>query len=704
MYFWNSYPFIRLSIILITGIIFFEKIPFLWNSSVLKLGIGISILFISISISKGSSFYKLRHLNGLIVLVLIFFIGGCFTQLKYHTFPEYHYKNRDIKMIGFMGTIASPVHENTNYFRYTFDLEHIIVNTDSIVKSVGKINFFVKKDTDQNYLKYGDRVITYGKIYPLRNPGNPNTFNYKEYLKTQNIYGHSFVKSQDIKVLSNKPPNFLFNWAYQLRQAGTKIIDKNIPQSRESGIIKALLLGIKDHLDNDIKASYSSAGILHILAVSGLHVGIIYLLIHLLLGKLKIFGKKGRYLFAFLSIFFISFYAILTGLSPSVLRAATMFSFIIISEASARKGNIYNTLGFSAFVLLLFDPYLIYAAGFQLSYAAVFGIVYFQPKIYQLFSFSNLILDKAWAIICVSIAAQIATFPLSIYYFHQFPIYFLIANLIVIPISSVLLISGISMLIVHPIFNVLGAFFGKILYYLIWLINELIEYISLLPHSVIDWIYIDKSSLLFIYAILILLLIGLHFKSFKTLVICALFVLLFLHSILLLHTNQAQKKELVFYDIADEIAIDYIHGHTAQLYVENYDSVRIDKLSYAINPFRLASLLAPIATSIHPLKKEKRKNIYALQFGEIAGKKIVFFDSTTFHLDFKGIIYADFIIINNKSIKNMKWLNKNFKFNHLIVSNKNDNFYSKKIEKEAKKLNINFHSLKTDGFLSIELN
>ncbi len=702
MYFWNSYPFVRFCIALILGIITFDQYPLFWNNPEVIIGSGVLLLFILVLISGKTSFYKLRHINGLIGLTVIFFLGGSFTKQKYHSHPNYHYKFINQKSIGFAGTIASPVNTRTNHFRYDFELESIKTE-DSLFNASGKIHFYVRKDSSTQILEYGDRVVACGSIHSVPGPDNPGEFNYKKYLEKQNIYGHAFVKSDDFKKSSNSPPNLFFSWAYQLRSSASHIIDLNIPQTRENGIAKALLLGIKDYLDNDIKKSYSAAGAMHVLAVSGLHVGIIYLILRLLIGKLKSRGKWGKYAFGFISVLVIWFYAVLTGMSPSVLRAATMFSFVAVSQSSTREGNIYNTLGFSAFILLLLDPYLVYSVGFQLSFAAVFGIVYLQPKLYRLLNFSNLILDKAWAITCVSIAAQLATFPLSAYYFHQFPTYFLVSNLVIIPASSVILIGGILMLIISPVSAFLSALAGKGLFHFMWLINELIGYVHILPNSLIEWIYMDQLGLLLTYFIVISLVAGLHFRSFKTLIFSAVLGFTFVSYSMISNELQSQRKELIFYEIADKIAIDHINGHNAQLYVDNYQTEELELLSFQINPYRLSSHLDPIATTISKLRLTQTKGLTSIKYGEVAGRKIIIFDSTTFHLDFKEIINTNFIIVNNESIKSLKWLSSHFNFDQLIISNKNSSYYIRKMKEEALKEGVNLHALKTDGSLRISL-
>lgn len=700
MFFWNSYPFVRLSIILILGVIGYDHFHGLWKWPIITLAVSIIIYIIAIYLSDRIGFYKLRLINGILSLFIVFFIGGFLVKNKYHDHPEFHYKNLRIDIKGFSGVIISPVNERKKHFRYEISLKEMIA-ADSIITTAGKIHLYVQKDSATFPLQYGDRVNVYGRFYPIQEPGNPAEFNYREYLERQNIYAHAFVKSGDISVGSHESINPILEWSYSLRANANQLIDTLITQPRENGIAKALLLGIKDHLDNDLKKAYSAAGAMHVLAVSGLHVGIIFLIIKLLFGKLREYGLWGKYTFGGMSVLVIWLYASVTGLSPSVLRAATMFSLVAIGEASIRETNIYNSLGLAAFILMLFDPYFIYSVGFQLSFAAVIGIVYLQPKLYRIIEIRPVLLDKAWAITCVSIAAQLATFPLTAYYFHQFPTYFLISNLIVIPASFLMLTGGIIMLILGSFSLTIGRIWGELLQKFIWSINEIISYIHVFPSSLIEWIYLDWVGLLFTYAIVFTLIAALHFGAFRTLIITSLLILGQLAWTWVSHERQSLRNELIFYELSDRLAIDYIQGHSARLYIEFYTEEELELLSYQIDPSRLISHLKPIRENIRTFEEANFAEKDVIQQGFIGNKKFIIFDSTTFHLKFNSPLETDYIIVNNGAIKNLKWLKEHFIFEGIIISTKNSITYSKKMKKQGAELGIKLHSLKEDGAFRI---
>ena len=245
----------------------------------------------------------------------------------------------------------------------------------------------------------------------------------------------------------------------------------------------------KDELDFEVKQAYAAAGAMHVLAVSGLHVGIIFLILNTLLAILDT-SKKGRIVKAIILLISLWSYAMITGLSPSVLRAATMFSFVIMGTVLNRSSSIYNTLAASAFFILIINPNLLFEVGFQLSYVAVLGIVYLQPLIYKRIYTRWWLLDKVWAITAVSIAAQIATLPLTLFYFNQFPVYFMLSNLLVIPSAAVILILGILLFIASPI-PFISESIGWVLNKFIEGLNFGIKEIEVLPNSLIEGLSIN---------------------------------------------------------------------------------------------------------------------------------------------------------------------------------------------------------------------
>lgn len=490
------------------------------------------------------------------LLFICFFIGGIVIVIQQsdHNYEDYyrnHYQKGAISIV----EIIQPVHIKSRSVECEVEIKKLVVNKSQIFTS-GKALLYLKIDSNSLALLPGDVLKVKADWIDVKPPSNPGQFNYRNFLKFRQIE-QQYYSYKNWELL-HSDPNSMYRFASESRNYLLSLFSRSGLIDQEFAVASALILGYKDEIDNQTKHAYSSAGATHVLAVSGLHVGIVYLIINSFLSVL--FRYRKLFWFKILLILFILWaYAILTGLSPSVFRATTMFTFIVVGKVLGRRSSIYNTLAASGFFLLFIDPYLIMQVGFQLSYLAVIGIVYFQPRIYNKITFKYCINDKIWAITSVSIAAQITTFPLGLLYFHQFPNYFLISNLLVIPAAYVILIIGFLVLLTSfiPIISVL---FGWLLKSIIIILNTGVHVIDQLPYSLIEGISISVFETYLIYLIIILISIGLAYKRLR-IINLGLFVLGILFFIDLNEDfSLHDKKQITIYDSADHIAMDFISG------------------------------------------------------------------------------------------------------------------------------------------------
>ena len=344
---------------------------------------------------------------------------------------------------------------------------------------------------------YGDVMLIHAKIKEIDTVKNPYAFDYKKYMQRKEIFFSGYVPSWSWQIIGQFKKNPIRDKAYQIQHYFSQIFTEAGMSGDEYSIITAILLGNDETMEPELKASYASAGVSHILCVSGMHVGVIFMILNFLLQPLE-YSKHLRLLKAILLMLFIWCYACITGLSPSVTRAATMFSFVTIGNMLRRNTNIFHSLFASLFILLIINPLLIFETGFQLSYAAVFGIVIFQQKMVGLWEPKSKLINYFWNLITVSVAAQLATFPLSVYIFGQFPNYFLLANLSVISLSFVVVVSGVCLLALSFI-PVVSSWLAWLLTHEIRLMNFLIQSIEKLPGSVTENISISWVQMLLIY-------------------------------------------------------------------------------------------------------------------------------------------------------------------------------------------------------------
>ena len=369
----------------------------------------------------------------------------------------------------------------------------------------------------------------------------------------------------------------------RLRNHLANQLNSLLPDERSKQIAMALLLGQKQTLDRDLREGYVQAGVMHILAVSGLHVGIIYALFIGLLKPLKL-SKKWARIYLLLVVVLIWVYAIITGLSPSVIRAATMFTLISLGQLRERKPSIFNVLAFSAMLMITLNPEVIFEVGFQLSYLAVVGIALIQPLILNWWLPKNAVLEYFWQLTSVSIAAQLATFPLTVFYFHVFPTYFLIGNLLIIPLAFLIMQVGVPLLAIGWI-PVVGEVLGWTLSKLIVMQIYIVQFIQTLPWGKLDRLTISLPSMLLCWFLLVIWASWAQGKK-KLLIYLSCGFLLIWSSSSLFQELVHPMEELLIYQGEKGQAFDYRFGK--QLYAWN-QGIEPASLSYLVDPNRIVS-------------------------------------------------------------------------------------------------------------------
>lgn len=521
-----------------------SPIPYFWTSTF--------VLFVLVLLNQ-SFLAKQRFLiktNGFVISLLFFLLGG-FTMLTTDRLKSSKYFFEAGKH-SYQLYVNEPVVEKDKSVKVFVDV--ISKNKN---KTIGKSLVYLEKSPKSLNLKYGDILLIDGIFKPIKTNGNPEEFNYGDYLQKKQIYHQIYLKGNQWKKVGNKA-NLIFNFTYSIRNFYSKLIDNSFLKQHNKDVLKALLLGQKDDLDRDTLRTYSSAGAMHVLAVSGLHVGIIMLMLMFLFKPIKrmIYGKT---IFVLLIVFCLWFYAFLTGLSPSVLRSALMFSFVVIGKEMERETSIYQSILVSAFILIIINPLVIFKVGFQLSYLAVLGIVYLQPKIYNLWYIKYKFLDYLWKITSVSIAAQIATFPMGLYYFHQFPNYFFISNLIVIPLAGAILGVGLAYLLLFKI-PFVNDIILMLLDGLLSLLNFCVEKVEQLPYSILWGISITWYETIFIYIILLFVIFAFTLKRAKLLIRALVFTVGLIGVFIFNSYYYQHQNQLIVYNVKNEIAIDVFYG------------------------------------------------------------------------------------------------------------------------------------------------
>lgn len=540
-------PFLRILICFVSGIILADSFAGIFGYVFVLVLLFIILLFLIIKFNNNFTYFQIYSF---LLSALILFCG-------YVYFESFNKKIKCVDGEYYCASLLEKPIKKENSYKSELRLKEMSISGLEKALNETVIAYF-KPDSILNTLHAGDRILFSTSPSYITNNGNPYEFDYQKYLSRKRIYRQVYLTSGDWKSLPSPYGKPLTTYAKIIREKLLSIYLENNITDERFAILSALTLGYKDVLDPEVKSVFSSAGAMHVLAVSGLHVGIIYLIINFMFGFLKK-RKIGRLIFVIFSIASLWIYALVTGMSPSVLRAATMFSFLVFGENIRRPVNIYNSLAASAFLLLMINPNFLFEVGFQLSYCAVVGIVFFQPKFYKLITFNGWLQDKLWGLFTVSLAAQISTFPFSIYYFNQFPTYAWLSNFIVIPGAFIFIFLGIAILVFSPI-SFISGILGEITSYLLDLLYAFLSAFKYLPYYVIKGIYISKEQLFLFLVIIILIMIYITNKRVKYLgLILISLCVIFANNIVYKFNNQKQK-EIILYNAGRSALIHLIDG------------------------------------------------------------------------------------------------------------------------------------------------
>ncbi|NVJ89891.1 MAG: ComEC/Rec2 family competence protein [Flavobacteriaceae bacterium] len=581
-----NYLPIHILVFLILGIIlqFYLKI---WQLSLLYFfpffiaGILISLLF------------KNRIVTTLISFLLFFLIGVFSVYIQNDKNSENYYQN--FLKENSLATLRITKVLKPSIYHYKYEAKVIEIDASN---TNGKVLLNIQKDSSTTFFDVDDVLLTSASFQEVLSPLNPHQFNYKSYLKRQGINKQLYLNHDNFLYL-NKTTSTIKGYAAKVRKVVQKSLKKYHFNDDEFGVISALLLGQRNEISKELIAEYSKAGAIHILAVSGLHVGIILLLLLHFFKPLDNF-KNGKYIKVILVITLLWLFACIAGLSASVVRAVTMFSFVAFGQLFKRKNVVEFSLISSMLFLLVFNPMFLFDVGFQLSYLAVFGIIWIQPKLYKFWQPKLKVVDFFWKLITVSIAAQAVILPLSLFYFHQFPGLFLLSNLIIIPFLGTILLLGI-VVIYLAVFKILPQVIANFYQWIINLMNSFVSWISNQEAFLFEDISLSFLMMIGCYLVIISC-INLITKFSANKLVLVLVSLIIVQSIYLFEHHKINKKNelIVFHKsrasifgnrIGDSLFINIKNDSLSnQSFLRNYkigEQVFIFGKSQIVNYFKL---------------------------------------------------------------------------------------------------------------------
>jgi competence protein ComEC len=686
---WQSVPFVRFVVPFLLGIWLNanvdKSLPF-----PLLLLLAMPIIIALLSRLKIATYRQ--WLLGIFINFTLFLFGWqvIFWNNPIHQNTHYQYiikQNESNQKFWISGKVINlPTTKNTT--KIELEIQKIGNTADSLTTATGKLLCYIEADTLSKSLAYGDNILFQTFVNATEPPKNPHQFDYKQFLKYNKIHFQAYVPAQNWQKLDNESGGLL-SWINQIRIDRIQQIKTFINGEAEQGVATALLLGFNGELSDDIQAAYSETGAIHVLAVSGLHVGIVAMIFRFILNQF--YWKKRKWLKLILIIIPIWFYSLFTGFTPSVIRATVMFTMLVFGLERNSQPNIYNILAASAFVVLLFEPYFLFSVGFQLSYTAVLGIVYFQPKLAIWYLPDNKIIDYFWQLTIVSIAATLGTLPLTLYYFHQFPIWFWLSSAVVIPISTLILILGL-VFFTFGLLPYLDALLGEAISWSIYMMNWSIEVIQNLPFAVIKGLWFTDVEFYLILAAILTFGFLLQTRKIRWTMYSLGFIIILAAISLYHHWQSAQQKQVVIYSISNASAIDFINGQTVTTFQS--DNLNAQNYEFAAQSHHWQMNIKTIDTmaiSENLNKPFLKKQSNLIQFHDktflIINNKIA---PTT------NKIEVDYLIIMNNPKVKIADLSNAFTFKKVIFDGSNKYWQIKNWKEECATLNVDYQDVRND--------
>ncbi len=702
-------PLLRVFIPFVAGIIWYRYFPV---SDVFSFPVSIIVFTVLIILNEYflSKKYVYQPIQGILLYAAFFVLGIFVSSRSIETFDYSEKQNYLLK-----GEIVEIPKIMDKTVKLTIRIE--AVKREGVWQYAGsRIIVYLPKDSLSQTLQVGDLLALNPKLNIPQSPKNPHQFNYRQYLQYHLIAGQAFLQStQWIKLPSDVSTFSIYIVAQKVRAELLDVLRQVALSKDEQAIAQALILGYKNEMQDNVQQAYAAAGATHVLAVSGLHVGIVYLILQWIFGMFKTGSRWIRGAKTLLTLLLIWGYAFVTGLSVSVMRAALMFSFMLFGQLFDRKAHILNSLAASALLLLSINPNFLFQLGFQLSYLAVAGIVIFQPFIAEVWQPSFRLLQWVRDLLSVSVAAQVVTLPLTLLYFHQFPVYFFITNLVVIPAAFLILLTGLATLLSYFIHPFLFHYLGEGLHWLINITNRIIFFIQQLPYATVKQVYFTESMTVLAYVSMVLLIIGVAVRKYWSIVLAlsgvlAILVLSVWHDI-----EVRQQKQFIVYAVPPYSVYNFIDASDNILITDNRFYNRSKNVDFTLKNNWIA--LGVEKEKVVPFEKLNTRyllsNIFRIsnvnvyvngKFFYFYGKRIAVIDNEIQLPDSTNRpLMVDYLILAKNTPVSLSKIMRLFIPKMVIIDSSNGKYKIEQWEKFLQQQKIPYYNVPKKGAFSVQL-
>lgn len=690
---WRKFPFVRLILPFLLGILTAIYLHSISPKIVLWLvALSLTAIIISYTLQLG---YRYKWLIGIPLSMLIFLMGYQLTFYNNELNHTDHYRYELTVNKQFFITTVTDKTEKNDYWRLITEVTDLGVTVDSLKKCTGNLMIYLKKDSLTIPPQYGDLILVQSTVQNIETPKNPEAFDFKRYWHLQNVHYQCFIQPHQFIILTSNQGNPLIALALSWQKQFIRVLRKHLPTEDALAVGTALLLGVKDAISEDIRNAYIETGAMHILAISGAHIILIFGHLERVLNIYQSGNRRWRWIKTAILIILIALFALLTGLGASVTRAAVMASFLAIGKAMHQRVSIYNVLAASALALLLYNPFWLLDVGFQLSFTAVIGIALFYNKFKKIFTIKNKLLRLGWSSVAMGLAAQLTVTPISLYYFHQFATYFWLSGLLASVVGDVALTSGVLLLMVDNI-PFLGWITGKILFGSIWLMNDIIFIIRQMPYSVLDGFWLSLWAVTLIYGVLWGFIQAYDTRKLRVLFyplsICIVLACMYAFSDIKSHYN----KQLVIYNIPGNSLVEILDGKICYRFYEKYSKnfKTKNKIKFATQNYHNALKINVLNEFNFNEYVVNNDFIYHDRYMQIGSTKVLLLD----RLPQLSVTLSNcFVVVLNNPKFDIRHLKQFISIRQIIFDASNSKWRVEKWKKECEELDIDYYDVAEKG-------
>jgi len=681
---WKEAPIVRVLLTFIIGICLQWFFNCSFNLIVIILFSSFSFFFL-IYFFPLSIRYRLKFVQSILLLFFVFSVSMFLTFQNDLRNNRNWYGNHFSDNITLQLVIKEPLQEKPKSMKTIAKVQQIHIVSHHL-KVKGKLMLYLEKSKKTASLRYGSILLTQKIPQPIVSIKNPGDFDNAKYQSFQQIYHQLYLKDADYIILDKNDKSVVMSLVFYLRANVSEVLGNHFSDKKIRGIAEALLIGYKNNLDKELVQSYSNTGVVHIIAISGLHLGLIYFVLLWLFDRVP-FVKKQKSIKSIVVIICLWLFSLITGASASVLRSAVMFTCILFGNMIQKKSSIYNSLAASAFILLCYNPYFIFDVGFQLSYLAIIGIIRFQKPIQNLFTSQHYLFRKLNEMASITIAAQIMTFPICVFYFHQFPVFFLLTNMIAVPLSTFILFSEIGLITFHKIAYVNHGF--------VYVIDKSIQFLNLiitkiddLNYSSIKNIYADAMTTLILYALIVTTAVLVFGRQKKYLKVCMVLITIFSSAQAYAKYQNKHQQKIIIYNSPHHQAIEFLNGSH---YFFVGDSPQVFKNTHQYYYIKNESLDSNGIVFLKPVLHYLNTSI------------IIVDSSYIFNCSPQKIKVGILLISKNPKIS-ISYLMKSITPQQIVIDASNKKWRIQKWKKECDSLNIPCHVTSEKGAFVNDLN